>query len=44
VLNKTAWELAKLSAEGECPEALARKAFIEAAAGINNGDGRMTLR
>jgi hypothetical protein len=39
-LNKTAWELARLSAEGELSEDLARKAFLEAASGIDNGDGR----
>jgi hypothetical protein len=40
VLNATAWELARLSAEGELPGRLAREAFLEAANGINNSDGR----
>jgi len=39
-LNKTAWELARLVVEGELPEALARKAFLKAAASIDNSDGR----
>jgi hypothetical protein len=39
-LNKAAWELARLAAEYEMPEELAREAFIEAASRINNGDGR----
>jgi hypothetical protein len=40
VLNKVAWELAHLSAEGEIEPGLAREAFIEAASNINNSDGK----
>jgi hypothetical protein len=39
-LNRAAWRLAKLYAEGELPEDKARDAFFKAAEGINNGDGK----
>jgi hypothetical protein len=39
-LTKVAWELANLVAEGELPEKLAREAYLEAADGIKNGDGK----
>jgi hypothetical protein len=39
-LTKAAWELANLVAEGELPEKLAREAYLEAAEGIHNGDGK----
>jgi hypothetical protein len=39
-LNRAAWWLAKLYAEGELPEDKARDAFFKAAEGINNGDGK----
>jgi hypothetical protein len=39
-LNKVAWELVKLTAEGELSETLARDAFWAAVNGINNSDGR----
>jgi len=40
MLTKAAWELANLVAEGELPEKLAREAYLEAAEGIHNGDGK----
>src|SRR5262249_20308158 len=39
-LTAAAWELANLVAEGELPEKLAREAYLEAADGIKNGDGK----
>ena len=42
-LNKAAWELARLVIEGELPEALARKAFLNAAMSIDNSDDRYDL-
>jgi hypothetical protein len=39
-LTAAAWEMANLVAEGELPEKLAREAYLEAAEGINNGDGK----
>jgi hypothetical protein len=39
-LTAAAWELANLVAEGELPEKLARDAYLEAAEGIKNGDGK----
>ena len=39
-LNRAAWWLAKLYAEGELPEDEARDAFFKAAEGINNSDGK----
>ena len=40
LLNRAAWWLAKLYAEGELPEGEAREAFFKAAEGINNSDGK----
>jgi hypothetical protein len=39
-LNRAAYWLARLYAEGELPEDKARDAFFTAAEGINNGDGK----
>ena len=39
-LTKAAWELANLVGECELPEKLAREAYLEAARGIKNGDGK----
>jgi hypothetical protein len=39
-LNTGAWWLARLWAEGELPEAKAREAYLSAAEGINNSDGK----
>jgi hypothetical protein len=39
-LNAGAWQLARLWIEGELPEAKAREAFLDAATGINNSDGK----
>jgi hypothetical protein len=39
-LRKSAWELAHLVADGELSEKLARDAFLKAAEGIHNGDGK----
>jgi hypothetical protein len=39
-LNMSAWWLARLVAECELPEDKARKAFLTAAEGINNSDGK----
>ena len=39
-IRKSAWELAHLVADGELPEELAREAFLKAAEGIHNGDGK----
>jgi hypothetical protein len=39
-LRKSAWELAHLVADGELSEELARQAFLKAAEGIHNGDGK----
>jgi hypothetical protein len=39
-LRKSAWELAHLVADGELSEGLARDAFLKAAEGIHNADGK----
>jgi hypothetical protein len=39
-LRKSAWELAHLVADGELTESVARAAFLKAAEGIHNGDGK----
>ena len=39
-LRKSAWELAHLVADGELSETLAREAFLKAAEGIHNADGK----
>jgi hypothetical protein len=39
-LRKSAWELAHLVADGELSEGLARDAFLTAAKGIHNADGK----
>jgi hypothetical protein len=40
MLNRAAWQLARLVSEGEVTEAVARDAFLTAAGGIDNSDGR----
>jgi hypothetical protein len=39
-IRKSAWELAHLVADGELSETLAREAFLSAAKGIHNADGK----
>jgi hypothetical protein len=39
-LRKSAWELAHLVADGELSEKLAKEAFLKAAEGIHNADGK----
>jgi hypothetical protein len=39
-LRKSAWELAHLVADGELSETLAKEAFLTAAKGIHNADGK----
>jgi hypothetical protein len=39
-LRKSAWELAHLVADGELSETLAKEAFLKAAEGIHNADGK----
>jgi hypothetical protein len=39
-LNRGAWQLARLVAECELPQTKAREAFLSAAEGINNNDGK----
>jgi hypothetical protein len=39
-LRKSAWELAHLVADGELSEGMAKEAFLKAAEGIHNADGK----